>query len=54
MDGRTGDPEVLKVHDDMTSYSISSSFLAVLVKIVASFFGDGWYDRLHIIFTRAS
>lgn len=54
MDGGTGDPEVLNVRDDMTSYSISSissSFLAALVKIVAGFFGEGWYadvERLRL------
>jgi len=48
------DPEVLKVRDDMTSYSISSissSFLAALVGIMASFFGEGWYadvEHLHL------
>jgi hypothetical protein len=54
MDGGTGDPEVLKVRVDIMSYSISSissSFLAALVKIMAGFFGESWFadvERLRL------
>jgi len=51
MDGGTGNPEVLKVMMLYSISSISSSFLAALVKIVAGFFGEGWYadvECLHL------